>query len=163
MEESEIQRHASVSPATLRTLIDLRLVRAEQTPEGTYYELSHDSLINPVLASSRWQLRSRAFWYLGSGFVYVTCVLVSFAFGVYFSFLSSKQTGIDRYLDIIVSALFYVIAWVFWRGGIHNRKNFQDNRRRSRITVNNWRDGVSKGGFINGPSSLRTEPRLQVW
>ncbi len=51
MEESEIKRLLGVQPNTLKTLVDGRLLRADQTADGTYYELSHDSLIKPILDS----------------------------------------------------------------------------------------------------------------
>src|SRR5262249_42969318 len=67
MEESEIKRHTMVDSTTLRTLVAGRFLRANQTHAGTYYELSHDSLINAVLGSSRWSLAFRAGWYLVVG------------------------------------------------------------------------------------------------
>ncbi|MFK8017828.1 MAG: SUMF1/EgtB/PvdO family nonheme iron enzyme [Gammaproteobacteria bacterium] len=50
IEESGLQRVYKLQPKTLRTLVDRRLVRKDTRPglEGFYYELSHDSLVEPV-------------------------------------------------------------------------------------------------------------------
>lgn len=62
MEQSEIGRIYRIKPATLQILVENRLLRAEQDPETTYYELSHDSLIGPVLRSRRFFFILRAVW-----------------------------------------------------------------------------------------------------
>lgn len=56
MEESEINAILGVKPSTLRVLVDQRLLRTDKVVDGTYYELSHDSLVAPILMLSRWRL-----------------------------------------------------------------------------------------------------------
>jgi hypothetical protein len=56
LEESEIKRLTGVRAQTLKILVDKRLLRANQTENGTYYELSHDSLVKPIIESNRWRL-----------------------------------------------------------------------------------------------------------
>lgn len=60
MEESEINTLLGVRPVTLQALVDGRLLRVEQSVNGKYYELSHDSLIQTVLHSRRWPLMGKA-------------------------------------------------------------------------------------------------------
>src|SRR5215470_9617663 len=60
MEETEIQRLVRVDQPTLHVLVDKRLLRADQSADGVYYELSHDSLIGPVLDTQRWRFLARA-------------------------------------------------------------------------------------------------------
>jgi len=60
MEESEIQRLVKVRSNTLQKLVDCRLLRVEQSADGNYFELSHDSLIRPVIDSKRLEFALRA-------------------------------------------------------------------------------------------------------
>lgn len=62
-EESTIARGYKVKPDTLEQLIDTRLLRKDTRPglKGFYYELSHDSLTEPVQAGLRRSRRRRAF------------------------------------------------------------------------------------------------------
>ena len=53
LEESEITRLTGVKAATLNLLVERRLLRVEPSDAGAYYELSHDSLVAPVLESRR--------------------------------------------------------------------------------------------------------------
>jgi len=82
MEETEIQRLVRVDQPTLHVLVDKRLLRADQSADGVYYELSHDSLIGPVLDTQRWRFLARA---IGSAMG--ALLLLSIAAG-WFGFLS---------------------------------------------------------------------------
>lgn len=53
LEESEVLRLTGVKASSLQVLVDQRLLRRENTADGCYYELSHDSLVAPVLDSTR--------------------------------------------------------------------------------------------------------------
>lgn len=53
LEESEIQRVCGVTSTTLKLLVEQRVVRRDQTADGDYYELSHDSLIGPAIKAMR--------------------------------------------------------------------------------------------------------------
>jgi formylglycine-generating enzyme required for sulfatase activity len=53
LEEGEIQRTYRVSGETLRTVVELRLLRADRRVGSIYYELSHDTLVDPILAARR--------------------------------------------------------------------------------------------------------------
>jgi hypothetical protein len=53
LEEHEIQRQLKLSGETLGKLVDRRLLRSDQRADNTYYELSHDTLVEPVLVTSR--------------------------------------------------------------------------------------------------------------
>src|SRR5262249_39396163 len=51
LEENEIKRQLRLSPETLRQLVSSRLLRCDSRADSMYYELSHDALIEPVLAT----------------------------------------------------------------------------------------------------------------
>jgi hypothetical protein len=53
LEESEIIRIFKLNHDTLEQLVNRRLLRTDQRADSWYYELSHDSLIEPILATRR--------------------------------------------------------------------------------------------------------------
>lgn len=115
MEESEIHSILGVTLRTLQTLVDRRLLRTEQAGDGTYYELSHDSLIQPVLRSQRW-------WFLGK---MVGKVAIMLWFGVMFlsfsvSFIAGGMDSIKGWIDTIAtllmcSSMLLGVGWLAWR------------------------------------------------
>jgi hypothetical protein len=136
MEESEIKRHTLVDLATLRALVDHRLLRADQTADGTYYELSHDSLIQPALGS-RGSLAFRAGWHLFVGLVGLLfgglyLALAPFMPLGYFFKESSDSQG--DWVFVVLTPVFALLGWIFWRAGVRNIKEFKDMRRRFRIS-----------------------------
>jgi photosystem II stability/assembly factor-like uncharacterized protein len=55
VEERELCRHSRMSLEDLRQLVERRLLRTDRRSDRTYYELGHDALVQPVLASRRTQ------------------------------------------------------------------------------------------------------------
>jgi hypothetical protein len=55
LEESDIKRQLRLSSETLRQLVSSRLLRCDNRADSMYYELSHDALIEPVLATRQAQ------------------------------------------------------------------------------------------------------------
>ena len=53
LDEREITRQLRLSDDTLRKLVDRRLLRTDQRADSQYYELSHDTLIEPILRYRR--------------------------------------------------------------------------------------------------------------
>jgi hypothetical protein len=53
LEESEIERQLALLPTTLQLLVAKRLLRSDLRSDSSYYELSHDAMIDPVLATRR--------------------------------------------------------------------------------------------------------------
>ena len=54
--EEEIEKKHGVSKKTLRLLVDTRLLRPEPRLGGVFYELSHDTLVGPILRSRKKRL-----------------------------------------------------------------------------------------------------------
>jgi tetratricopeptide (TPR) repeat protein len=62
----QIAHQFQVSPTTLRELENLRLVRSDYRLGDFYYELSHDTLIQPILEAKKRHLRASKRWrYIG--------------------------------------------------------------------------------------------------
>jgi hypothetical protein len=55
LDDRELQRQLKLPPATLGHLVERRLLRSDRRSDSTYYELSHDALVEPVLAGRRMQ------------------------------------------------------------------------------------------------------------
>jgi hypothetical protein len=49
LDEEEIERTFAVTPDDLKQLVDERLLRADPRLDSVYYELAHDTLIDPIL------------------------------------------------------------------------------------------------------------------
>jgi hypothetical protein len=53
VEGYQIRRQLNLSAETLQQLVNVRLLRSDSRSDSTYYELSHDALVEPVLMTSR--------------------------------------------------------------------------------------------------------------
>jgi hypothetical protein len=70
MERGEIRRILKLDAGTLDELVRGRLLRSDQRAESWYYELSHDSLVAPILATrKRWGVASGLAGLLASSLV----------------------------------------------------------------------------------------------
>ena len=76
VERGEIERTLKLDAGTLQHLVDRRLLRSDQRTDRSYFELSHDSLVEPILATSR---RSRVMLgvlgLIGSGLLIVLALV----------------------------------------------------------------------------------------
>ena len=67
LEENELRRQLDLPKETLSQLVASRLLRSENRSESTYYELSHDALVEPIFASRRTKARIMGAFGIGSG------------------------------------------------------------------------------------------------
>jgi hypothetical protein len=135
MEESEIQRLTGVKPPTLQTLVDRRLVRREQSAEGNYYELSHDSLVGPVLDTRRTWFLMRAVW---AGVLTLIGLLLALSFGVSTAGVAVAAIAelgglLELTLAMAGVAVLALIVWMVARWGVRNFREFREMWHRSRI------------------------------
>ena len=113
LEEHEIHRQLNLPRETLDRLVAARLLRSESRADSPYYELSHDALVEPVLASNRYKARALAMLGIGYGaLLMLGCVIlaVSGAFAV-LSNLSSRNDWGDV-VAIVLWACFVVVVSV---------------------------------------------------
>ena len=78
LEENELPRQLDLSSETLGRLVASRLLRSESRAESTYYELSHDTLVEPILANRR--AKAQVMGMLGIGFgglVLLICLILA--------------------------------------------------------------------------------------
>ncbi len=74
-EESTINKSDKVSPEILKEMVELRLIRREPRLGDNNYELTHDTLIDPIL-SSRQAREQRRRKYLNWGVAVVVTVVL---------------------------------------------------------------------------------------
>ena len=79
LEERQLQEQLKLTPAALQQLVDRRLLRTDRRADNTYYELSHDALVRPILDQSRTMA-------VASGWMYLLLGILAFAMGAIFAF-----------------------------------------------------------------------------
>ncbi len=112
LEESEITRLTSVKAATLALLVERRLLRVEPSDTGAYYELSHDSLVAPVLESRRvwFLLRTLGLLLLAAASTVVLFFLTAGA--------ATSLFDMEKPLELVIAALsiaglgWWAVAWL---------------------------------------------------
>jgi hypothetical protein len=77
LEENELRRRLRLPRETLDRLVAARLLRSENHSESTYYELSHDALVDPILASRRTKAQLMSMLGIGVGGLLFPFCLVS--------------------------------------------------------------------------------------
>jgi hypothetical protein len=76
LNEEEIMRDERIDAPTLARLVDGRLLRADRRAGNTYYELSHDTLIGPILATQRGLILLRgSLLLIGGGLAFLLGIL----------------------------------------------------------------------------------------
>jgi photosystem II stability/assembly factor-like uncharacterized protein len=75
VEERELRRQLKLPVETLSHLVESRLLRTDRRSDSTYYELSHDALVQPVLASRRMQALFVGWSALAAGSVVILSAL----------------------------------------------------------------------------------------
>jgi hypothetical protein len=122
LEANEIHRQLNLSGETLGKLVDRRLLRSDQRADSTYYELSHDTLVEPVLATSRARRKFVGALVFISGMIFLGLggLLAMIALIAGFS-MSSRQPPLTRTsvacLIMILSGLLFVAGISWCRSG----------------------------------------------
>ncbi len=118
LEESEITRLTGVKAKTLNLLVERRLLRVEPSDTGAYYELSHDSLVAPVL-------ESRRVWFLLRT---LGLLLMAAASTMLLLFITFGTTGwlLETSGPAEVFGAVIVLAGLVWLGGSWLRNRWRD-------------------------------------
>jgi hypothetical protein len=122
IETHEIHRRLKLPEEILRKLVDRRLLRADQRADSTYYELSHDTLVEPILATSRvWDILLGILNMVGGVIMLAIAFLllsgaasgvIAFMIGIY------KETEVGLVTVSIVAVVLTVMAAVWIYDGI---------------------------------------------
>jgi len=134
LEEHELRKQLRLSEAALAQLVASRLLRTDRRSDSTYYELSHDALVEPVLATRR--VQAMLFSTLAIG---VSMLLL--AAGGLFGFLAVllmlwpdafEGQPIDPFVGIVVLAILGALLLIPWRVLKSSLRTYRRFRRRSR-------------------------------
>lgn len=100
LEENELYRQLGLTKETLGCLVANRLLRSETRSESTYYELSHDSLVEPILESRSAKAQIMGMLGIGSGALIFVPALVTLVLSpVLFIILAQDSNPDDDYND----------------------------------------------------------------
>lgn len=115
LEENEICRQLSLPKEMLGQLVASRLLRVEHRSDSTYYELSHDALVEPILASQHRKVTVTAWLGIASGTViFFLSVFFSLLFLHYMAFDHEySANAAERIWEIIALALLVFAMLVF--------------------------------------------------
>lgn len=129
LEESEIVRLTGVKPEILRLLVERRLLRRDQTMVGDYYELSHDSLVAPVM-------NSRRLWFIAKAGLLLIPALLAAVYGIYsliFAIIVPFLEDFSFETALWAVPLALGSGYVLVRFGVRKFREARDYLRRGRI------------------------------
>jgi conflict system STAND superfamily ATPase len=159
LEETEIQKQLNLSPDILRFLVTRRLLRSENRSDSSYYELSHDALIEPVLATRRRE--ALLYGWLGLGISSVGLGLVSI--GVIYNIVYAIQQPItpewvNNLLGIPFLASFGIILLALCRRNLRTLRRYRPRMPdeiadalvagQSRVSISYSAIAILMGGYI---------------
>jgi hypothetical protein len=124
MEETEIGRLLNLSSDILKSLVDRRLLRSDQTDSGTYCELSHDSLIKPIMTSGRFSryINVAVYGFMGIASIILSAgVLIVTIVGVSQD-ISNHIFARDAEADVVSAVVFLTIAWMLLGWSVRKTK-----------------------------------------
>lgn len=103
LEQYELRRQLGLSDLALKQLVESRLLRTDRRSDSTYYELSHDALVEPVLATRRIQALLLGWAAIVFGSI-AMCILGFFILAFLIDLAPDNRT------DRVVAAIFVVCA-----------------------------------------------------
>lgn len=111
-DENEIRRQVHLRGEALASLVESRLLRSDNRSDSVYYELSHDALIEPVLASSLARDQVMGMLAVISGALLVLVSLPLFLYSIYdtYTYMDDRVTVLTTYhasaIEISVNVMF---------------------------------------------------------
>ena len=139
VEERELLRQLKLPRETLSQLVERRLLRTDRRSDSTYYELSHDALVQPVLASRRVQALVVSWAAVLAGSI-VCLVAAAFILLCGFTIFAGTANTTSTY---IVLPLFAVLSLFVGAGGLAwFRSGLQRIRRYRRHTPSEFTEAL---------------------
>src|SRR5580700_1293086 len=129
VEERELLRQLKLPRETLSHLVDRRLLRTDRRSDSTYYELSHDALVQPVLASRRMQALVVGWSALVAGAIIILSSGGLIALFVWYSFSKARDTSdyAAASFFIIFSLFLGTLGRAWFRSGLRRRKRYRQH------------------------------------
>jgi hypothetical protein len=127
LEENELRRQLKMPRETLGRLVASRLLRSDNRSESIYYELSHDALVGPILASRRRKAQVMGMLGIGSGALIILPSLLLLLVGI----SMVRDPSFDVYaaigLSIVVAGglASVVLSVILWRGSMRSMLRYR--------------------------------------
>jgi hypothetical protein len=109
LEENELRRQLHLPRETLGGLVASRLLRSENRSESTYYELSHDALVEPILASRRTKAQVMAMLGIGAGALLFLPSLLAFLSTPFLSYSAATESGEGDFVAVVITACLFAL------------------------------------------------------
>lgn len=161
LEENEIHRQLNLSDATLKQLVGGRLLRSENRSESNYYELSHDALVEPILATRQRKSTIVGWSGIGAGALLLLLSSILFLIVLYY-FLFEIEAATDPWargaeliaMFIFLLALFglVVASVLLLRGSARSLSRY--SRAREAAIADSGRTVRRSGGLVSGFAGL---------
>jgi photosystem II stability/assembly factor-like uncharacterized protein len=129
IDERELLRQLKLPRETLSQLVESRLLRTDRRSDSTYYELSHDALVQPVLASRRMQALVVGWSALVAGAIIILSSGGLIALFVWYSFSKARETSdyAAASFFIIFSLFLGTLGRAWFRSGLRRRKRYRQH------------------------------------
>jgi hypothetical protein len=126
VEGRELRRALKLPRETLDHLVDRRLLRTDRRSDQTYYELSHDALVQPVLSSRRLQALTLAWLGIVGGLLICLSAGSSMVTTVWLFFESrqSRANFIAAVLQFMIYSLIAAFGFLLLRNALRRRKRY---------------------------------------
>ena len=128
-EEHELRRQLKLSERALTELAECRLLRTDRRSDSTYYELSHDALVEPVLATRRTQalLQGWAAIILGGAFAAVSGLLGLLVPVLMLNIVEKddKNQVMGGFVILVLCAFMFIGSYRVFKMGSRTRARFR--------------------------------------
>jgi hypothetical protein len=113
LEGGEIKRILKLARETLSHLVDCRLLRSDQRAESWYYELSHDALVAPILATRKPQgITLGLLGLIGSlmlGLIAISCLFIPVGFFIFW--VIDREQSPEGTIGALVAISLFVLPF----------------------------------------------------
>jgi hypothetical protein len=159
LEQDQIGRQLDLSEATLGQLVAGRLLRSEKRSDSTYYELSHDALVEPILATKRKSSLIVGWFGVGIGVLLLaTSCLTAIVFGYGFSEYE-RAVDPDAFVGEVIAIILvgvgilgiFVSSIVLLRSSARSVFRY---RRAREAALDSSRPARQRGGLVPGLAAL---------
>ena len=157
LEENEILRQIDLPREALGRLVGSRLLRSENRSDSTYYELSHDALVQPILAARQKKTITMGWSGVGFGgllFLLSSIVTILFAYLFVFEYQFSADalefTGELIALSVVMLGGFGIVvaSAVLLRSSARSLSRYR--RARQAAIADSGYLPRRRGGFVSG-------------
>jgi len=123
LEQDEIERNFKVSKPVLEKLVNSRLLRAESRVGSVYYEMSHDTLIEPIRNAQKGrEIQKKVSMRPLITLITIAAVSLGLTF-ILFSYFAAETNVKTDYIVTIVTASAICIGFIFLLSKIYSNIN----------------------------------------